>query len=215
MAAPATHIVFAEAFLQTAPELSPDTFIVGTSFPDIRYLGSIARETTHPQPQDLAAIRQGASAFASGVEFHNYIDIARNTYWEQSELYQQLPQSPYLQQALKFYEDTVLYDKLLDWPRVASYFKPVLDEEQAYGVAHDEILQWHDMLARYVSQRPSLETAKSFMMELQLDSATATAIIGLAHTIAARTGVKQAVHNLYDTLIDTINSDTTEFRSGT
>src|SRR3990167_3969890 len=99
MAAPTTHILLADAFLKTAPQSSPVTFIVGTSFPDIRHLGSLSREQTHLRPIDLASIREESDPFLAGMLFHNYVDITRKAYWARRPFindcrYQSTPKKP-------------------------------------------------------------------------------------------------------------------------
>lgn len=48
-AAPNTHVYFAQQWIDIhqMPEEDQNAFIIGTLFPDIRYLGTISRDKTH------------------------------------------------------------------------------------------------------------------------------------------------------------------------
>jgi len=154
MAAPATHIIFAEKFLDNNPSLSRKEFILGTSFPDIRYLGVIQREETHLSPITPELLHDVARPFMAGVAFHNHIDLLRKSYWEDSGLLTDLPQSPYISQALKVYEDMILYDNCTNWSEIGGYFNTVLDEEVDFNISSANIARWHKMLQAYLASKP-------------------------------------------------------------
>lgn len=208
MAAPITHILLADKFLQTAPQFSPATFIVGTSFPDIRHLGSLSREQTHLGPIDLASIREEPDPFLAGMRFHNYVDIARKAYWEQTTVYKRLPQSEHIQKILKLQEDIVLYDRVRDWNHIASYFRNSLAAEQAYGAPDADIQQWHQMLVNYISQRPSLRACVTFKSQFKakLNLQTVQEMAELFRIIQTTEGLGQAINELHETFVQSFGT---------
>src|SRR3989344_5759752 len=93
MAAPITHIVLADkVFDEYFPNLSKDKFLVGTSFPDIRYLRVIKREQTHPKNITLSDIKS-VESFNGGLLFHILIDRVRENYMQENDIYSLMPAS--------------------------------------------------------------------------------------------------------------------------
>lgn len=203
MAAPATHIIFADAFLRSATQFSRADFIIGTSFPDIRHLGSISREASHLQPIDLTHIHTEQDPFMAGMRFHNYVDLMRNVYWKETGMLDQLPQAPYLQQALKLREDIVLYDHVTDWPQVVQYFDSVPATEQGFTVPDSDIQHWHNIVAQYIAERPTLESALQFKMQFKTPPTEQQIgeMTEFMHLIDTMPGLDTAIHKLYDTLV--------------
>src|SRR5690606_28508994 len=56
-------------------------FILGTLFPDIRYLADISREKTHFDVKTLKQVKKGQNAFEQGMRFHSYVDRKRSQYY--------------------------------------------------------------------------------------------------------------------------------------
>ena len=80
MAAPITHIALTEKiFNNIFHNYDKKEFIIGTSFPDIRYLGTIDREKTHLSVNNLENIND-KSSFISGMKFHALVDKVREDF---------------------------------------------------------------------------------------------------------------------------------------
>lgn len=150
MAAPITHILFA---IEMDENISKD-FILGTSFPDIRYLGVIDRDATHGYTLDNLT---DTSSFISGMAFHQYVDIQREEYWKAQKVHTQLPDSPYITHALKFLEDIVLYEYYKDWSILSTVFDQVIEDERAFQISDTDIYAWHQIIKEYIVGGPSLD----------------------------------------------------------
>ena len=81
MSFPITHILAAQQ-LQQKYFASADRvqLILGTSFPDIRYLGELSRQQTHPQPEHSLAAIARLSDFDIGVQIHLLVDLKHEEY---------------------------------------------------------------------------------------------------------------------------------------
>ena len=153
MAGPVTHIFLALQILQAGllPQHDEKAFIIGTSFPDIRYLGVINRETTHQSPISWDNIANEQSSFKAGLKFHALVDEMREAFFIKENLYGQAPPSQYLAQSFKVAEDSWLYPCISEWDKIYAYFNTTLDEEQSFGMGNVAIKKWHAFLQQYLS----------------------------------------------------------------
>ena|SRR5258708_1521618 len=165
MAAPITHIVLANKVLNDLPKVSRKDFFVGTSFPDIRYIRVIDRDKTHIKNVSLEDIKN-ETGFKAGFLLHSLVDKLREDYLNKNGLYNLIPKSGLATQAVKLFEDKILYDKLSDWSIVASYFKDVLPEEKEFPIQEESISKWHKILSDYLAQKPTPESRAPFFKEL-------------------------------------------------
>lgn len=169
MAAPITHIVLAEkVFNNHFSNLSKDKFLVGTSFPDVRYLRVIKREQTHPKDFTLSEIKS-ADSFKAGLLFHCLVDTARENYMLKNDIYSLMPASKLITQTLKLLEDELFYDRLDNWNLISFYFDKVLSEELEYPVKGVDVLKWHKLLQNYFAQKPNRETRKVLFENIYFD----------------------------------------------
>src|SRR5438552_12343909 len=123
MAAPIAHIFLALEML-TGPFsglFNEREFIIGTSFPDIRYLNVIDREKTHLSHVTLEEILQEPDSFKAGMLFHSFVDEQREKYIVAHGFYGELPSFIFITQVLKFAEDIILKHYFTIAPYV-SYF---------------------------------------------------------------------------------------------
>lgn len=151
MAAPITHIVLLDkVFNNHFPNLSKDKFLVGTSFPDIKYLRVIKREETHSKNLTLSEIKL-AESFKAGLLFHSFVDTLRENYMQENNIYSIMPASKLITQTLKLLEDELFYDRLDNWGLVSSYFEKTITEELEYPVNKQDVLKWHKLLQYYFS----------------------------------------------------------------
>jgi hypothetical protein len=174
MANQITHAVLAEA---AASDLfgtfDRASFFIGTVFPDIRYLKVIDREKTHIKNLTFSDVLGEKDSFLAGVKYHSLTDEVREAYMVGNEVYARLPSSPYLTQALKMYEDELLYAKVQDWSRVGDYLGQVLDKETAMGIPAGHIERWHTLVQDYFKEPPTDESREQFIMAIGFPKETA------------------------------------------
>lgn len=163
MAGPIAHIVFAlNIFSLLPPTINKEEFLIGTSFPDIRYLAELPRETTHIEPISWLDVIHEPSSFRAGMLFHNLVDILRMQYFEPyffdrfcqpqcSSIYWKL--YPLI---LKMAEDAVLYTQINHWQEIISYFDDIIDEERNICTRDALIKEWHTLLQHYFSYKPTI-----------------------------------------------------------
>jgi len=156
MAGEATHAMLADRVCdQALAKYAKPEFILGTLFPDIRYLGVTERDTTHVREITLAHVRAEEDAFIAGAKFHSLVDKVRNEFMKASGVYDQCPPFLYDQQSLKFLEDELFYSLFPSWSRVLSYLDDVAAGPEQYGVTLDAARQWYALMADYLSNPPS------------------------------------------------------------
>lgn len=165
MAAPVAHIFVALALLNSGKLKVDDkqAFILGTSFPDIRYLNVIKREKTHKKNVTWGDVVNASSSFEAGMLLHALLDRVREDYVETHHLYDQLPNNPYRAHVLKFFEDTLLYNYVTEWPQTTTYFDTITQEEKTYGITMPYLRIWHKLLQQYISQHPSAKQIAGFL----------------------------------------------------
>lgn len=166
MAGPITHIVLALQALALMPDKNPREFIVGTSFPDIRYLGVISREQTHldNKPVSFDDVKQEQDSFKAGMKFHVLVDQVREREVVQHGLYAIVPRSKFAGSVLKLHEDILLHKHLNDIALISSYFDDLVPQEKTFGIDEKYINAWHRMIQQFI-KNPSLEQAFSFMLK--------------------------------------------------
>jgi hypothetical protein len=167
MAAPIAHI-FCALFLLNSGAIEVENksaFIVGTSFPDIRYLGVINRDQTHEENITWNDVNNASSSFEQGRLLHSLLDEEREKFVVKHNLYACVPNSRFRTQILKFYEDILLYEVIHNWSEIADFFDIVLPEESAYGIKKNDLILWHNLLKQYVSQQPDLYRIFLFLQQ--------------------------------------------------
>jgi len=152
MAAPIAHIFLAMQMLAGPFDglFNEIEFIVGTSFPDIRYLKVISRDETHFCNVTLDDIVQEKDSFKAGMLFHSFVDEQREAYILAHKFYSKIPSFRFVTQSLKFAEDEILRT-LFDSSEYSSYFDEILEQEKAYPINIKHIQTWHRFLGEYCS----------------------------------------------------------------
>jgi hypothetical protein len=197
MAAPITHIVLADkVFNSHFSDKDKAKFFVGTSFPDIRYLGIIQREKTHLAVEDIEEI-QKESSFMSGLKLHVYIDKIREEYISQKGIYDLVPKTRESITAIKLFEDQLLYDRIRDWETISTYFNDVLEEEVDFGLQKPDIQKWHTLLQNLFHIKPELESLSRFMKGLNIDHSQSEAIHKEVLKLNENEGVQKIIKNFY------------------
>lgn len=152
MAGPVGHIVSALALLNNplAQIASKNDFLLGTSFPDIRYISEISRSKTHILNEiSFAHVLKGKTDFEKGRRLHVFLDYKREEYMKKNDVYRFVPKGPLKTQMLKLVEDKVLFSDLTNF-NPKEILGSVSDEEKSYGVSEKDINRWHDLLMTYL-----------------------------------------------------------------
>ena len=158
-AAPATHVYFAQVWLDCfhVEDLSSQqVFIAGTLFPDIRYLGTISRNATHERDVTPEKIRATHCLFGAGMRLHSLVDEVREKYVKQSSVLEHLQSIPKNVRVsfLKLLEDEILWD-YVHCQQVVELLHIDYPQEIKAGVDRQVAQKWHKKLINYFGQRPS------------------------------------------------------------
>lgn len=160
-AAQGMHVFLAEKWLAIQEwDYTPHqkhSFILGTLFPDIRYLGVLKREETHEQhlvKQDICEQRD--DPFEAGRKLHVWIDEVRESFAERWNIYEQLPASVNLHKAtfLKLLEDEIIWNEL----NIAFIQETLKYEEYKinnFNLKVEDIQKWHSLLSQYFQHSPA------------------------------------------------------------
>ena len=199
MAAPITHVVLAEKiFNKYFSNKSRKEFFVGTCFPDIRYLGVIDRSKTHFEENSFVDILQSDS-FIAGMKFHSFVDKVREKYMKEKGLYTLFPDSEYLTQAVKIFEDGVLHEKIKDWGEIERCFGEIDEGEMKFGIAKEDVERWHTLLRHYFSGTfiPD-EVIKRFVADMGRPETMSEEMIRVLNGVFDRDRATKIVEDFYD-----------------
>jgi hypothetical protein len=158
-AAPATHVVFAEMWLNAHEIYDPASrseFIVGTLFPDIRYLGTIDRDETHETKITPDKIRKADTFFRGGMRLHVFVDVQREKFISKYRVNSHLKAIPKDLRVLflKVLEDEILWNDC-EWQTITEMLQVIYPEQLLY-VEEDIAQEWHQKMSLSLSQKPSL-----------------------------------------------------------
>lgn len=157
-AAPVTHVYLTKRFFKAFPKYTKseqNAFMVGTLFPDIRYLGEASRETTHFHGLSLHDVLSETDPFMAGVKFHSYVDEVREALLVEAKLYDKVREKVPLHTAtfIKIAEDEILYQE--------SYLSDVLvalitmyPQEREFNISDETLSKWHKVLTHYMVASP-------------------------------------------------------------
>ncbi|HAI22538.1 TPA: hypothetical protein DCP77_00510 [Candidatus Collierbacteria bacterium] len=199
MAAPITHIVLAEkVFNKYFPDRDKKQFYVGTSFPDIRYFGGIDREKTHFSGLTLKEFVNDDS-FIAGVKFHSLVDILREKYMRERGLYSLFPESEFLTQAAKVFEDRILYRKIDNWKKVVTFFNDIQEGELKYDLNRVDIEKWHSLLRNYLRQPPNTDAViEKYISDMGRPKEMADKMISVLQNIKQVDVATKIINDFYD-----------------
>ena len=196
MSAPITHIVLADKVFDTHfSGMSKKEFLIGTSFPDIRYLGVIERDKTHFRNITLEDVKK-ADGFQAGFLFHSLVDGVRIKYMKSSGIYDLLSESRYLQ-PIKFAEDEQLYGKIDSWGEIVDMFESILQEELDFGIQEKDLRQWHTSYQKYFSKKPTPSQREILFKNANHPQDKVLDIEECVSNIRTNTKVKEIIENLY------------------
>ncbi|EKE01296.1 MAG: hypothetical protein ACD_21C00169G0003 [uncultured bacterium] len=161
-AGPVTHAYLAQKWINSQEHFNKqetDSFIRGTLFPDIRYLGILTRKATHYKGITLKALLRDKSPFSRGKKLHSFIDEKREELVVAWKIYDQLKNIPgqkYRSTFLKLLEDEILYREG-NWEEVRTALNVVDDSELACNIKKEDIIKWHKIMQLAFYMPPSSE----------------------------------------------------------
>lgn len=208
MAAPITHIVLAINFLSLVPDkFDKKEFVLGTSFPDIRYLNVITRDKTHFKDPTLEKILKEKDSFKAGMMFHNYVDVVREDFMIKVGVYDLMPKSRFSSHALKFNEDVILYDQIDNWKDVAEFFNDVLPQQRKFKIKDYYLACWNKSIARYIQDAPTGNSRFKMLKRCAKKRFRITNSYWSSIQRAVLYKVNKVLYDKLDNLIDQISKD--------
>jgi hypothetical protein len=195
MAGEVSHVIYGARLLSFLGEenIKQPSFWAGTLFPDIRHLGIISRQITHPKDIDLKSLT-GGSDFATGLRVHAWIDSTREKFLRQADVKDALPWHPFVPHALKLFEDEILYDQYSAWPDIDLILDTVYPEEIMYVADEVVIKRWHDILRLYFGQKPNDDSRYQLSLDIGLSKNSAKEINSLVRKLKADQSVSELVN---------------------
>jgi len=197
MAAPITHIALTtKIFDKFFKDKIRKDFFIGTSFPDIRYLKVIDRDKTHHDNLSIANLGNDES-FSAGVKFHSILDIAREKFIVDNNIYSLCPESKYITQSVKILEDEIFYEQVKDWDVYIEYLNEILLNEKDFGIAEKDIQRWHTLLQQYFQKQPDEQAVKNFTLSIGFTEEVAVEINENIAKMKANKKIINIIKNLY------------------
>ena len=168
MASQIAHVVYGRKIFSRHPGLDWPEFLIGTLFPDIRYIAKIDRSTLHEVNTSEEKLPKDDS-FKAGIYAHWLVDEKREKFISEKGVYNLLPKEQYTAASLKLVEDELLYDSIKDWGEIISALDIYPKEEEGFGIGRETLENWHGLLKKYFSQRPNLDTWREMILTLGFD----------------------------------------------
>ena len=197
MAAPITHIALTtKIFDKFFKDKVRKDFFIGSLFPDIRYLKVIDRDKLHFNSLKIADLKNDDS-FLAGVNFHSILDIAREKFIVDNDVYSLCPESKYITQSVKILEDEIFYEQVKDWDVYIKYLNEILLNEKDFGIAEKDIRRWHTLLQQYFQKQPDEQAVKNFTLGIGFSNEVALEINENIAKMKANKKIINILKNLY------------------
>ncbi len=217
MAAPATHIVLANKIFDSQfSNFSKKKFFIGAIFPDIGYLRVIERNKTHFNNVSLEGIKE-SDDFRAGLLFHSLVDIVREQFMREKDVYSIIPQSKFIIQTLKLFEDELFYERVENWNDIANFFETILQEELSFQIIEKDVKKWHDILRDYFLKAPSSNNRKKFFKALNFTAEDIEEIEGNIKQMRDNEKLKDIIEEFYinfENLVGIVNSQQKQMKMG-
>ncbi len=198
MANQITHIILAERMSdQLFNKFDRKSFLIGTVFPDIRYLKVINRDKTHFKGLTFEDILNESNSFTAGLKYHSLVDEVREKYMVDNNVYSLIPESKFAVEALKTYEDEVLYSKIADWNQVKTYLGDVLQDETQLVSQVDKIKMWQSLMQEYFKDIPSDTSRKNFILGVGFNESIAAELNATIAKMRPIPEIREIILNLY------------------
>jgi len=191
-----THIVYGKKIFDRIGGHDWHDFVIGTVFPDIRYIAKLKRDDTHIYNTSEDQIPRNNS-FNAGFYTHCFVDEKRESLLASYGLYNLIPRDYLHVTAVQLLEDTITYPLFNDWKSICQILKDISEEEKTYGVSHEVIRGWHDELSNYMEKGPSEELWESLLTDIEIPSVTAKQIATLASSFTAEEKICDMIREVY------------------
>lgn len=182
-------------------------FLVGTVFSDIRYLKVIDRDKTHFKELSFQDVLDEKNSFMAGLKYHSLVDEVREKYMVENDVYTLIPSSKFITQALKSYEDEILYSNVSDWNQIITSLDEVLLEETELVEQVDKIKTWQSLIQKYFKEAPTDISRKDFILGVGLSEDIAIEINKLIKQMRQIPKVREIILNLYEKWDSLIKSE--------
>ncbi len=176
MASQIAHVVYGKKIFDRLTSFSWPDFVVGTLFPDIRYVAKVERDKLHKFGTSEESIPRGNS-FEAGMYVHWLIDEKREKFIVERGLYELLPKGNYMHASLKLVEDELLYDTFGDWSKIIRILDYYPEEEMGYGINKETGEYWHELLKKYFQKKPQPSTFRELILRLGFDKEIGDTVI--------------------------------------
>jgi len=133
-------------------------FMLGTLFPDIRYMANIPREKTHSRGVTIEELINTENPFIKGVKLLSFVDENRASFLRKHSIFNMLknfPEDSHL--SLKLLEDEILYSMRKESASlyICEFLQHIEKEELSYNASIETIKKWHEHIREILSQKPS------------------------------------------------------------
>lgn len=198
MAAPATHIILAKLIKEKYfSQIDDQSYYIGTSFADIRYIASIDRNATHfydiHHPTDIT----DTDPFMIGLKVHSLVDEIRHNYMTDHNLYEIIPNEKLPNQIMKVYEDIMLYDEIADWTIFSDYLDDLIQNEKEFNIPIETLERWHKIIKFCISKKPNDEMAVKFLGS-KLQNENDNEIIETLNSLRNNQKVQNLIYDFYE-----------------
>lgn len=173
-------------------------FFVGTTFPDIRNLGVTTRDRTHTHGVKLVDLQACENAFDLGFKLHSLVDEVHFHFMKTNGIYNFSPDFRFAAQALKVFEDRLLYPKIKNWVEISGYFDDIYDEEKVFKIDLYDIRRWHNFIKGYFFEGPNDDNARNFNAETGFPASRADDFLKTLKFIEGKQEIKDATLKFYD-----------------
>lgn len=212
-AGPITHAVLADKWMAAHETYSDDQkrdFIIGTLFPDIRYLGVIKRNQTHEKGVTVSRLLEKQSEFTKGKRLHALVDIAREKLvvrWKIYHKIKQVPDQSHKALFLKLLEDEILFSKPAykeDWSKIQRYLTYIHPEEKAFEIELADLKRWHRKQSMAFSSPPSEYLATMSLLQKSLGGVSPK-VLGEWSKILIKMSQEKDMQQYVDNLVNEID----------
>lgn len=153
MASQIAHVVYGKKVRGNFKlDLDWKSFVIGTTFPDIRQIAGIKRSRLHTKNTVLENTPR-KNSFEAGMYIHSYVDEKREKFLRSVDAYQILGDNPISIASAKLVEDEILYEKIDNWEEIIGFYDTVLEEETRL-IKEIFVKKWHRLLKDYMSKKP-------------------------------------------------------------
>ena len=163
MAAPVTHLFFADKFCDKHWEIDRFQFFAWNCLPDIRHVDeTIERAKYHTRDVRIHEVLEEKSDFWKGVKFHSFVDENRDYFYEKHWIYKPGVSDWLLILSLKILEDDILYSHISFRQDFIKFFLeyqfPVEDIDDA------SIRKWKEIICDYFLSQPNKSSRRKFVL---------------------------------------------------